>query len=117
MISSLVISLLMTLMLELTISYAMGVKEKYDFKIIALANIITNPIVVYISNLVLMGNYPIYKIVVFILEVSAIITEYLIFKKYIKYYKKSVFKLSLINNIISFFTGVIIEFVINFLGI
>ena len=51
MIESLAISLILTLIIELTISYIIGIRKKNDIEIIVLVNILTNPIVVFISNI------------------------------------------------------------------
>ena len=57
----------------------------------------------YISNCILIfKNEVLYFSVVILLEILAIILEFIIYKKYIKFSDISPLKLSLINNIISF---------------
>ena len=110
MIFSLIISLVLTLIIELIISLIIGIREKEDIKIIICANVLTNPIVVFIANIViLLDNNIIYDIVVAILEISAFITEAIIFKKLLKFNKISPWLISFINNLISFSLGVIIN--------
>ena len=50
MIRSLIVSLALTLIIELTVSIIFGIRKKDDIKVVILANVFTNPIVVYISN-------------------------------------------------------------------
>ena len=52
LIISLIISLILTLVIELIVSDILGIEDKYDIKIIIIANCITNPTVVYIANFV-----------------------------------------------------------------
>ena len=106
MIRSLIVSLTLTLIIELTVSVILGIREKEDIKIVFLANVFTNPIVVYISNCVLYFRlFNIYFIVVAILEIFALVAEFWIYKKHLKYNKISPFKLSLIANCCSFGIG------------
>jgi len=110
MIKSLIISLLLTLIFEMAVSYLLGIRHKSDVKVIICANVITNPVVVYIANLVLMlHNEALYICVVGALELSAFISEYIIFKKYMNYKKISPLVVSLINNAVSFGMGLIIN--------
>ena len=109
LILSLIISLILTLVIELIVSAILGIKDKYDIKIIIIANCITNPAVVYIANcLTLLNIISIYIIAIALLEVLAIIIEFLIYKKYLKFNEKSPLVISVINNIISFSLGLII---------
>lgn len=109
LIISLIISLILTLVIEIIMSVILGIKDKYDIKIVIMANCITNPTVVYIANcLILLNNNSIYIIAVAILEILAIIIEFLIYKKYLKFNEKSPLVISVINNIISFSLGLII---------
>lgn len=110
MITSLIISLLLTLIIELTVSLILGIRKKDDFEIIIAANVCTNPAVVYLANCVrLINNNYIYGISVVILEISAVIIEFIIYKKYLDFKKVLPFKISLINNIISFSLGILIS--------
>ena len=109
---SLIISLLLTLIIETFTSVFLGIREKRDIGIVIIANIITNPIVVYISNcLNIFTSKSVFYVGVLILEVLAIIVEFWIFKKYLKYNKKSPFIISLINNFVSYNLGNIINLI------
>lgn len=111
MILSLLISLFLTIVIELTLSLIMGIRDKGDIKVVILVNICTNPIVVYIANcLMLFTNNFIYNIGVAILEILAIIVEFILYKKYLKFDKISPFAISFFNNVMSFSIGLIINY-------
>lgn len=112
MILSLLISLFLTIIIELTVSFIIGIRDKDDIKVVILVNICTNPIVVYIANcLMLFTNDFIYNIGVAILEILVVIVEFVLYKKYLKFDKLSPFAISLINNVISFSIGFIINYI------
>ena len=112
MILSLLISLFLTIIIELTVSFIIGIRDKDDIKVVILVNICTNPIVVYIANcLMLFTNDFIYNIGVAILEMLVVMVEFVLYKKYLKFDKVSPFAISLINNVISFSIGVIINYI------
>ncbi len=112
MILSLLISLFLTIIIELTVSFIIGIRNKDDIKVVILVNICTNPIVVYIANcLMLFTNDFIYNIGVAILEMLVVMVEFVLYKKYLKFDKVSPFAISLINNVISFSIGVIINYI------
>lgn len=112
MILSLLISLFLTIIIELTVSFIIGIRDKDDMKVVILVNICTNPIVVYIANcLMLFTNDFIYNIGVAILEILVVMVEFVLYKKYLKFDKVSPFAISLINNVISFSIGVIINYI------
>lgn len=113
MIISLIASLLLTIIIEISISYIIGIREKEDLKVVFWTNVLTNPIVVYIANCVkILNNNVIYNISVFIMEVLVIIIEFIIYKKILDYEKKSPLLISSINNIISFSLGIVISKII-----
>ena len=117
MLASLMIALAATLIIELMVFCCIGVRSKQDFKILILANICTNPPVVYITNLILLcNNIKLYVFAVFVLEVSAVIVlevsavivEYLIYKKQLSFNKIKPLTVSIICNIASFGIGIIL---------
>ena len=113
MIISLIVSLLLTIIIEISISFIIGIREKEDLKVVFWTHVLTNPVVVYIANCVkLLNNNVIYNIIVFIMEVLVIIVEFSIYKKFLDYKKKSPLLISSINNIISFSLGIIISKII-----
>lgn len=106
MVDSLIISLFLTIVIELSTSFLLGVRSKRDILVCILVNTCTNPAVVYIANLlILYSNQTIYNIIVTIMEISVIFIEFILYKKCLQDYKKSPFVLSLINNSISWTIG------------
>ena len=112
MVKSLVVSLALTLIIELTVSIIIGIRKKEDILVVICANTCTNPVVVFISNcILLLNNALIYFIAVIILEITAWIVEYIIFKKYLEFNKISPLVISILNNSISFGLGLIINYI------
>ncbi len=106
MVYSLIISLFLTIVIELSTSLLLGVRSKRDILVCILVNTCTNPAVVYIANLlILYSNQTIYNIIVTIMEISVIFIEFILYKKCLQDYKKSSFVLSFINNSISWTIG------------
>lgn len=109
MIESLIISLILTIIIELGVSILLGIRKKDDIYIVILVNICTNPVVVYIANCIMLFNNDIlYNVIVGVMEIIVVIVEYILYKKYLEHYKKSPFMLSLINNAVSFGIGLIL---------
>ncbi len=112
MIQSLFKSLLFTLTIELLISIVLGIRKKEDIKVIICANVCTNPVIVYITNcIMLLNNMVLYFAIVIFLEIIVVIVEYIIYKKCLRFDKISPFIISLVNNVISFGIGIIINII------
>lgn len=108
MIESLITSLILTIILETIFSYMLGIRKIKELKTIIFVNVYTNPIVVFLSNIVyLMNNTLVYVFSIFILETGAIIIEALFFEKYLKRNISPV-RLSSYNNFFSFGMGIIL---------
>ena len=102
MIESLITSLILTIILETIFSYMLGIKN------IMFVNVYTNPVVVFLSNMVyLVNNTLVYYFSIFILETGTIIIEALLFKRYLKA-NISPIRLSIYNNFFSFGIGLIL---------
>lgn len=105
--------LISTILIELTISYLLKIRNKKDLLNIILINIVTNPIVScfpYIIYLIYGMKYRILSLV--ILELWAFVTEGLIYKKNLNYKKINPFVISLILNLSSYIIGLIIDILI-----
>lgn len=111
MIKTLIVSLALTLVVECIGAMILKIREKNGLKVVALANVITNPVVVFSSTLVWHFLGPeVYAVVITAFEVVAIIVETGIYKKYL--FKDSLgqaLKISLILNFCSYFAGEIIN--------
>jgi len=112
MIFSLVISLILTLIIEIATSFIIGIRNKDDIEIVIVANIITNPVVVFVTNCILaLNNMIVYNIVVAFMEILAVIIEAILYKDLLKYKDKSPWLISIFNNVVSFSIGVIINII------
>ena len=58
MVWNLLLSLGLTLILEIVASYLSGVRLRRDIGVVIWTNICTNPLVVYIANLILLSIMP-----------------------------------------------------------
>ena len=110
-------SLVLTIIIELTSSFFLGIKSDKDIRTIILVNICTNPIVVLIANILIISNVSVvlYHLIVTVMEGLVVMVEASLYKKHLKDYKSSPFKLSLINNIISYLSGFLFNYLLNYL--
>ena len=107
------VSLGLTLVIEIVMGLLLGVRKFKNILNIILANLITNPLLVSVTYYVgLMYDEPAHYITLGVLEVLAILTEGLLYKKYLKYDKFKPLILSLILNICSFAIVSVINLVI-----
>lgn len=110
----LVVSLLLTLFLEVTFAWVLGIRKRKDVLLVILVNIVTNPVVVFsysflvyvipyqvISSNPILGNAWMIK---FLLETFAVWCETFYYKRYLKSTKHP-FWLSLFLNGVSFGIG------------
>ena len=114
MIESLVISLILTIVIEVTISILLGLRGEENIETIIWVNCLTNPVVVGITNLTYMlyRNLAIRNIVLAILEISVIFVEGFWFKKFLKDVKFNPYIFSLCLNVSSFGIGLLINWII-----
>lgn len=103
--------LVITIFIEMFISYIFKVRNIKDFINILLVNIITNPMVVTIPVYINI-KYGLFErnIILFLLEILTILVEGFVYKKYLDYRKISPFVLSIILNFSSYFLGEIINY-------
>ena len=110
MITSLIVSLVLTLLIELGVLGLLGVRTKHDLLVALCANVLTNPIVVLVANL-LFEFYPSRAwLGIALLEVGAVLTEGFIYRRHLIFKKINPWTLSLLANVISFETGIVISF-------
>ena len=112
MLESLIISLVLTLIIEVWFALIFKVRGKIDIAVVFLANIITNPVIVTIENLLwTIENYTLMitlsLVFLVILEIVVIFVEGYIYNKLRVKSKFSPFKLSLVLNGISILFGII----------
>ena len=112
---SLLLSLVITLATELSLALLLKVRSGKDLLVIALVNLLTNPIVNYCAYwmLYLFGLRSIYTILVIILlEAAAVLTEFLIYRQLLLYERIGKLKLSLLLNGASFLAGLAVSGII-----
>lgn len=112
MLMSLIVSLVLTLIVEVSFALLFNVRGKIDIAVVFLANIITNPVIVTIENL--LWTIEKYTLMVtlslvfwVILEIVVILVEGYIYNKLRVKSKFSPYKLSLVLNSISILFGII----------
>ena len=106
---SLLLSLVLTLAVELTLAFLLKVRDKKDLLVIALSNLLTNPIVnyCYYWAIFIFTKHSVFTyIILAFLEVAAVLTEYMIYRKLLSYDRIGKLNLSLILNAASFLTGI-----------
>ncbi len=103
------VCLILTIAIELFVALILKVKDKIDIINIVLVNILTNPLVVSVVNLI-SSNYgkKLSYIVLIFLEISAVLVEGYLYKKYLKYDRINPYLLSLILNVCSYLFGLLI---------
>lgn len=112
MLASIIVSLVLTLIIEVGFALIFKVRGKIDIAVVFLANIITNPVIVTIENLLwTIDNYSLMISLSFIfwviLEIAVILVEGYIYNKLRVKSKYSPYKLSLILNSISILFGIV----------
>ena len=110
MIFNLLTYLGLTLITELAVLVLIGVRDKKDLRVICYANIITNPIVVYTTEMVGLWRPEYFWVSVAVLEVAAVITEGFIFKKFLQFHEVNPWSLSILANVVSFELGFVIAY-------
>lgn len=108
MLKSLALSLGLTLLLELPGAWLLGIRKKQDLLLVALVNIVTNPTVVLILNLVRLQTLPPWYLIA-ALELAAVAIEGFIYHKGLSRKGRNPFLLSVILNGISYFGGLLLS--------
>lgn len=109
MIKSLINSLILTIFIELLTSILIGIRKRNDIISIIAVNTLTNPIIVFISNILyIFKNSLLYWGIIVTIEIIIVFIEGKIYEKVLNFEKMSGINLSFINNSISFIIGVII---------
>lgn len=112
---SLLRSLLATMVIELFLAAALKVRSGKDLLIVALVNILTNPVVnyCYYWAIYLFSERSIYTILILLgLEILAVVTEFLIYRRLLTYDRIGPMKLSLLLNGASFLIGVLLSVIL-----
>ena len=108
LIRSLLISLALTLVIELGAAFLLGVRDKRDYLLLFLVNVVTNPPLVLALDLWLFsrGTPPWYLIGA--LEAGAVFVEWLLLHRRLAYQRIPPLLLIFLLNIISFLGGLLL---------
>ena len=106
---AMVTSLAFTLLLEEGFAFLAGLRGWQAYKTVAIANVLTNPVVVLLHYLVLFYMQPGYLLpITLLLEMAAVIVEWLYYRKRIKAIQHP-FLFALAANVFSYLTGCLIN--------
>ena len=108
LIASLVVSLLLTIVLETGFSLLAGKRNQKDLLLIMLVNILTNPVVVLLYWLAKLYTDWNIIIIMILLELFAVLAEGYCYKKYGQDFKRP-YIFSFSANMFSCWTGVLIQ--------
>lgn len=108
LLKSLGLSLALTLLFESFFFFIVGKRSKWDFLLLLLVNILTNPVVVMSWHLVRMYSKLNLILVIIFLETAAVVVEGGFYRKYAETIKRP-FCFSLAANACSFGAGKLIE--------
>ena len=102
--------LICTLLIEICFSLLLGVRKKSDLLIVALVNLMTNPLVVSLGFTAGFFFGSTVRIICMVfLELSAFAAEGFVYKKTLDYKKINPFLLSLLLNTASYLSGLLIN--------
>ena len=113
MIESLSVSLILTVIIELILAILKKIKDKDSLSTILLINCLTNPIVVYLTNIsLLLNNDVITNFILVFLEIIVVFVEGYLLKKNLKEMKFNSYIFSLYLNGLSFSLGILLNHII-----
>ena len=107
-ISSLIISFVLTIIVEYIIVKLLHIRKKVFIPVL-LVNILTNPLVVYIYNIMKLYSFVYKDIILIFLELLVIIVESHIYKYLLEINWKESLKISFISNIIAYLIGLLLN--------
>lgn len=99
--------LTLTFLIEFSLIKPFFLKEKVLVPVF-LANLLTNPLVVYLYNLSAIFLYNKKDIILFIMEVIAVFIEARAYKEMLKISQKKAFSISLLANVVAYLVGLLL---------
>lgn len=109
--TGLLISLGLTLALELIFALISGIRREKDLLLVCMVNIITNPVVVFLYYLASRTNAAVQMLALIILEVLAVAVEALYYKTYSEQIRRPIL-FAIGANVFSFFIGRVINMLV-----
>lgn len=110
MTSSLIISFVLTFIIEYIIIKLFFIKKKVIIPVL-LVNILTNPLIVYIYNIMYIFSFHYIDIVTIVLEILVVIVEGYVYKHLLEIKWKKALIVSFITNIIAYLLGIVLSLV------
>ena len=107
----LLFSLVLTLAVELTLAFLLKVRAPKDLLVVALANLLTNPLVnyAYYWAIYFFTSRSLYTyLILAALELAAVLVEFLIYRMLLSYDRIKKLLLSVILNAASFLSGILV---------
>lgn len=101
-----------TIVIEISMSLLLGIRNKKDILNVILVNVMTNPLIVSIIMYITYNRIFNLTISIIILEIIVILIEGFAYKKVLKFDKINPYVLSLILNISSYFIGKLLNNII-----
>ena len=108
MISSLIISFILTVIIEYIIIKSLLINQKVIIPVL-LVNMLTNPLVVYIYNIMSIFSYIYKDIVLIFLEILVFVVEGYVYKYLLEIKWKYALLISFIANMIAYLIGILIN--------
>ena len=110
LINNLAISIILTVIIEYIVIKALFLKKEKTISAVILANVLTNPIVVYLYNISYLIGFSIYAtyILLILLELLAIFIEAYVYSEILILEKRKSIIISSIANIIAVILGILI---------
>ena len=113
MLRSLMVSLVLTWLIELPILYLLGIRTRRDILTGIYANMLTNPPVVFIANLLFIFAPNLAWPPIGVMEMLVVLVEGFVFYRCLQFKKINPWTLALLANVISFETGFVITFLLS----
>jgi len=103
-----IVTLVLSIIIESSVAYLMGYKEKKYLLAILMINLITHPILNYFLLVLSFVKFNINLLLVGLLEIGVIFAEWGLLVHMFYKPKDKLFILSLVTNLVSFITGILI---------
>ena len=110
-ISSLIRSFILTLIIEYII-IKMLFRRKKVFMPVLLVNMLTNPLVVYIYNIMSIYSFSYKDFILFFLELIVVLVEGYVYEKLLEINLKKALIISFISNLVAYLLGLLINIII-----
>ena len=109
LISSMIKSFVLTLIIEYIIIKLTFVKKNV-FVPVLLVNLLTNPLVVYLYNIMILFSFKYIDVILIFLELLVVIVEGYVYKYLLEINFKKSLTISFVSNMIAYLIGILLSF-------